>query len=302
MTSIPPPGRLVDIGGRRLHLYELGKGSPIVVLESGIAASSLNWRTVQAGIAKFTRVISYDRAGLGWSDPAPAAITLDRLVADLRALLEAAGAPAPYVLVGHSFGGLIVRAFAARHPKETVALVLVDALGPEEWSPLSPEKRRTLDRGVKLSRRGARLASMGVVGWCLRSLLAGSRWMPKMAGRVASGRGLAVMSRLGGEVAKMPREVWPMVADHWSQPKSFLGMAAHLEALPEAARTMRAAPPLGDVPVIALTPAGSAPLPPMSANFRQIAATESGHWIHLDEPELLVAAVREFVQARRSPA
>ena len=272
MTSFPPPGRLVDIGGRRLHLYELGQGSPTVVLESGIAASSLNWRAVQTGIAKFTRVISYDRAGLGWSDLAPAAITLDRLVADLHALLEAAGASPPYVLAGHSFGGLIVRAFAARYPEETAGLVLVDALRPEEWSPLSPEKRRTLDRGVKLSRRGARLARMGVVGWCLRSLVAGSRWLPKMVGRAASGRGLAVMNRIGGEVAKMPREVWPMVADHWSQPKSFLGMAAHLEALPDAARTMCAAPPLGDVPVIALTPAGSAPL---AADERELPADRS---------------------------
>jgi pimeloyl-ACP methyl ester carboxylesterase len=296
MTRLAPPGRMVDIGGRCLHLYEMGQGSPTVVLESGIAASSLNWRGVQTEIAKFTRAISYDRTGLGWSDPAPAAITLELLTQDLYSLLAAAQARGPYILVGHSFGGFIVRSFAGRYPDDVAGLVLVDAPRPEDWNPLSHEKRRLLNRGVRLSRRGATLARMGVVGWCLRSLLAGSRRLPKLVGGAASGRGLATMKRIGGEVAKMPPEVWPMIADHWSQPKSFLGMAAHFEALPEAARTMGSAGLLESVPVIALTPAGSAPAVPVSANFRQISSKKSGHWIHLDEPELVVDAVRALAQ------
>jgi len=299
MTRFPPPGRLVDIGDRRLHLYEMGKGSPAVLLESGIAASSLNWRAVQTEIAKFTRVLSYDRAGLGWSDPAPVPFSLDSLVEDLHELLASAGAPPPYILVGHSFGGLIIRSFAGRYPKEAAGLVLVDTVRPEEWNPLSSEKRRMLIRAIGLSRRGAMLARIGVVGWCLRSLIAGGRWLPKTVGKAASGRGLEVMKRIGREVAKMPPEVWPMIADHWSQPKSFSSMAAHLEALPEAARAMCSAGPLAEIPVIALTPAASAPLLPIAANFRIIPAKKSAHWIHLDEPELVVAAVRELIQTCR---
>lgn len=289
MLSFPPPGRMLDIGGRRLHLQEMGQGSPLVILESGIAASSLSWRTVQTGIARFTRVISYDRAGLGWSDPATAPLTLGRLVGDLRALLHAAKLPPPYVLVGHSFGALIVRSYAGRYADEVSGIVLVDPLRPDEWNPISAEQRRMLARGVKLSRRGAVLARIGVVGWCLQSLLAGSRWLPKVVGGAASGRGLTVMKRLAGEVGKMPREVWPLVAAHWSNPKSFLGMAAHLETLADNALEISGAPPL-DIPTIVLTRGQSAAPERVSANMRHIVAENSGHWIHLDQPELIVQA------------
>ena len=104
----PAPGRLIDAGGHKLHLYELGSGSPTVILESGISASSLNWREVQTQVAKFTRVCSYDRAGLGWSDLCEQACTPASLATQLHALVVNAGLPAPYILVGHSFGGLIV--------------------------------------------------------------------------------------------------------------------------------------------------------------------------------------------------
>jgi pimeloyl-ACP methyl ester carboxylesterase len=285
---------MLDVGGRRLHVYETGQGSPTVVLEAGIAATSLSWRLVQDEVARFARVASYDRAGLGWSDPASQPLTLSRLVDDLHALLQVAQLPPPFVLVGHSFGGLIVRAYARRYPTQTAGLVLVDAVRPEEWHPLSGSQRRTLARGVRLSRRGAMLARLGVVGWCLRSMLAGSRWLPKAVGGAASGRGLTVMKRIAGEVGKMPREVWPMVAEHWSQPKSFLGMAAHFESLPESARDMSEAPPLEGVPVIVITPAGKPALNCADANVRHVVAERSGHWIHLDRPELIVEAVRSI--------
>jgi pimeloyl-ACP methyl ester carboxylesterase len=283
---------MLDVGGRRLHVYETGQGSPTVLLEAGIAATSLSWRPVQGEIARFARVASYDRVGLGWSDAASTPLTLSGLVDDLQSLLKAAQLPPPYILVGHSFGGLIVRAFACRDPKDVAGLVLVDAVRPEEWHPLSDEQRRTLARGVRLSRRGAMLARMGIVGWCLRSLLAGSRWLPKAVGGAASGRGLTVMKRIAGEVGKMPREVWPMVAEHWSNPKSFLGMAAHFESLPESAREMSECAPLDGVPVIILTPVGKPALNGVSASVQHVVVERSGHWIHLDRPELVVEAVR----------
>jgi len=90
----------------------------------------------------------------------------------------------------------------------------------------------------------------------------------------------------------MPRELWPMVAEHWSQPKSFLGMAAYFEALPECAREIIESPPLEEIPVIILTPAGALPLTVAGRNVRHIAAETSGHWIQLDQPGLVVEAVR----------
>jgi pimeloyl-ACP methyl ester carboxylesterase len=302
MRAFPPPGRLVDVGGRRLHLQEGGAGSPVVVLEAGIAATSLSWRAIHQQIAGFTRVASYDRAGLGWSDPAASRLTLASLAADLRGLLTAAGLPPPYILVAHSFGAFVVRACAARYPAEIAGLVLVDPLQPEEWHPLTKAGARTLNRGILLSRRGAFLARTGLVGWCLQSLLGGARWFPKLVGGAAGGRGLSVMKRLAGEVGKMPPEVWPMVAAHWSNPKSFLGMAAHFESLPEAAAELYAAPPLDGIPVIALT-SGRKEAPVLeryAADLRHRVAERSGHWIHLDEPELVVAAVRDLVTQARA--
>jgi len=247
---------------------------------------------VQNEIAKFARVISYDRAGLGWSDPAETPPLTAALVDDLHAVLRMA--PPPYVLVGHSFGGLIVRAYANRYPEEVCGVVLVDPVRTEDWYPLSEDRRRMLARGAGLSRRGAWLARTGLVGWCLRSLLAGSRFLPKTIGAAASGKGSAVMKRLAGEVAKMPRDLWPMVVEHWSAPKSFLTMAAQLEALPQCAKETFDALPPERIPVIVLTAGGSAP-----PATRHVVAKGSGHWIHLDEPELVVAAVRDLVNSQR---
>ena len=99
----PTPGKLVDIGGRRLHIYCTGQGSPTVILDAGLGDPSLYWFLVQPEITKFTRVCSYDRAGLGWSDPSPAARTAHQIASDLDALLTPT-VPPPYVLVGHSGG------------------------------------------------------------------------------------------------------------------------------------------------------------------------------------------------------
>src|SRR5215472_13725174 len=104
--SYPPPGQMIDIGGRKLHLYCTGKGSPSVVLVAGGGAFSIDWALVQPKIAEHTRVCSYDRAGLGWSDPGPAEETVEETVSDLHALLRASDERGPYVLVGASIGGI----------------------------------------------------------------------------------------------------------------------------------------------------------------------------------------------------
>ena len=127
-----PSGSRVDIGGRALFISCVGTGSPTVVLEAGGGNSAETWAGVQPEIARFTRVCSYDRAGLGQSDPAPAGVrTVQDSVDDLHALLDAAGVSGPYVLIGHSFGGLIVRLYASQYPDDVAGLVLVDAMPPD---------------------------------------------------------------------------------------------------------------------------------------------------------------------------
>src|SRR5690606_33387006 len=123
----PPPGDLVDAGGFRLHLDCDGAGSPPVVVEAGLGDYSLGWRDLQPQIAQRTRICTYDRAGTGWSEPDRRAPTSQRVVRNLRVVLENARVEGPYVLVGHSAGGAYVRAFAARHPEDVAGIVLIDS-------------------------------------------------------------------------------------------------------------------------------------------------------------------------------
>lgn len=129
-SDVPPPGRLIDVGGYRIHLWCTGATStrrPTVVLSSGAGGFALDWALVQPALATSNRVCSYDRAGFGWSDPGPTPRTLRQEVAELHAALVAAREQAPFVMVGHSMGGLVVRLFAERHAEEIAGMVLVDA-------------------------------------------------------------------------------------------------------------------------------------------------------------------------------
>jgi pimeloyl-ACP methyl ester carboxylesterase len=295
--SFEPPGRVVQVCGSTLHFHITGSGGPVVVLEAGIAATSLSWALVQPEIAKFTTVVSYDRAGLGWSGPAITPRTPTVVASELQAGLEAAGLPGPYVLVGHSFGGLIVQRFAALNRSNVSGLVLVDALRPEEWCPLTAGRQRMLAHGIRLSRRGAALARLGIVGVSLRILLAGNRLVPRLAARLSSGgSGGGVTDRLAGEIRKLPRALWPVIAWHWSQAKNFEGMARHLECLPASAAEMAgcALDPL--LPVTALVAEGGA-LPIFPESWRVVQAKGSGHWIQLDRPDLVTAAIQGAVFA-----
>lgn len=121
------PGVRVDVGGHRLRLLCSGEGEPVVVMDTGLGDSLEVWSDLRPLVAGFARVCVYDRAGLGGSEPGPLPRTSDVIVEDLHRLLARSGEPAPYVLVGHSFGGLNVRLYASRHPGEVVGLVLVDA-------------------------------------------------------------------------------------------------------------------------------------------------------------------------------
>ena len=130
LRNIPPPGRLVELNGRQVHLLCAGEGSPTVVLEAG--AGSLVWMSVFAEIAQLTQVCTYDRPGHGWSEPASSPRTAETMVQELKILLQTAEIRPPYVLVGHSFGGVLMQLYAARFPNDFEGVVLVDSSHPNQ--------------------------------------------------------------------------------------------------------------------------------------------------------------------------
>lgn len=134
--NYPPPGQLVDVGGYQLHIYCLGEGSPTVILDALFPGTVSNWVWVQPEVARTTRVCAYDRAGLGWSDSGPEPRDAQQHARELHTLLTNANVSGPYVLVGHSLGGLSVRIFADEYPDEVAGMVLIEGTNPDAWNRL----------------------------------------------------------------------------------------------------------------------------------------------------------------------
>ena len=299
-------GRWINIGsGRKHYLLEQGSGSPTVVFEAGIAATNLNWRYLQQMVSEFAATASYDRGGLGWSSPCRTPRTPRNIAIELHQLLHKAGIEPPYVLVGHSFGGLVVRRFALLYPEEVSSVVLVDPMRCEEWPPLDPAKQAMIDRGARLSSFAIPIARLGLARLAVTSLFCRSgRVAERLAGAAGNG-GMHVLGRIKEEVSKLPKEVWPMVAAHWSRPGYYAGMRHHVAAVPDTVREMQDADPIRGIPVLLLTPGRSTPLTEdclrrIGDNVRQLIAHDSAHWIHLDEPQLVIDSIREMVASADS--
>ncbi len=301
-------GRWIAIGrGARLYVLEAGSGEPTVLFESGISATNLNWRRIQQSVAEFTRTASYDRSGLGWSSPCRTARTPANIAAELHEMLGRGGIKPPYILVGHSFGGLVMRRYALDYPEDVLGMVLVDPMRCEEWPPLDQARQSELERGRRLIRFASPIARCGLTRLAVTSLFhRAGKLSGQLAGAAGSG-GRHVLNRITTEVGKMPREVWPAVASHWSRPGFYAGMRKHIESIPDTVREMHAAEPIRGIPVTVLTPGQSKPLSEeclrrIGNRVRQVIAPASAHWIHLDEPELVIDSIRDLVQAATAPS
>ena len=305
-------GRLVDVGGgRRMYVSDMGSETgtgPTVIFESGIAATSQNWLRVQESVAEYTRAVSYDRSGLGWSSPSVSQRTPSNIARELREMLQQAQIPGPYVLVGHSFGGLVVQRYAAEYPDEVLGIILVDPMRVEEWPPVNETQRAMLERGTRMAGFGIPVARFGLARLATTSLLCRSGKASRAFSRAtAKHGGLHVLERITCEVEKMPREVWPIVAAHWSRPQFYRGLVAHLDAVPATVAEMHGAQAVEGIPVVLMTPGSAQPLSGddlrrIGPGARQVIARSSGHWIHLDEPELVIEMIRGMVeQTARTP-
>jgi pimeloyl-ACP methyl ester carboxylesterase len=303
----PAPGRMVDIGGWKVHLYCTGEAKPnqpTVILEAGAGDFSVEWSLVQPRVATFARVCSYDRAGDGWSELGPHPRTMKQLVYELHTLLERAGERAPFVLVGQSYGGVLIRLYAATYPTDVVGMMLVDAGRLDPWRFINGNLVQ-----LNTTATGKPVPDVKTSGPLRESdLPPGARAQMEAAAR-------DLLSRANESREKLPAEAKEM--RRWA-----LGTIKHVAAYvnpfeaEELALMIAAAQqkefPLGDMPLTVLTAGrvqydeawlqddhkrAQAAHAELSRNGKQIVALESGHHIHIDEPDLVIDALRDLLGA-----
>ncbi len=296
-------GRWVTIGdGSKLYFHEMGAGEPTVLFEAGFGATHLNWRGIQETISKSARTVSYDRSGLGWSSRCRTSRIPSNISMELHQMVRQAGLKPPFILVGHSFGGLVMRRYAALYPDEVVGVVLIDPMRCNQWPPFDPSKQSQIDLGHKLIRFAMPVASCGLARMLVSLLFCRASHLSDQIVGAAGAQKKHVLTRIKTEVRKMPREVWPAVAAHWSRPGFYAGIRSHISSIPETVMEMDGAAPIRDIPVTVLTPANTTPLSKDDLNriadsAQQVFARNSEHWIHLDEPDLVIDSIRAIVAA-----
>jgi len=285
----PPPGQLVDVGGYRLHLQCVGRGSPTVVLDAGLGAFSLDWGAVQPEIATATRVCAYDRAGLGWSDPGPRPRSPQQFANELHTLLTNAGIQGPYVLVAHSISGKTARVFASQHPNEVAGMVLIDARHESVDDHLTPEQVKAEDTEQR--------QFQDMIKWMARFGLVRLLWAPAWPSMLPGSENLSPETRTAiGVLQARPRQIENALAEG--------------QGRMDSNTLLRAAAPLRDAPVVVVASSQSIDHLPywkeaqqimtgLSSNSRLIVAP-SGHAVHFEQPGLVVESIRQVLDAART--
>ena len=306
-----PPGRLISIGTHRLHLHCAGDGQPTVVFDAALGASSLSWSLVHPEVARVTRACVYDRAGFGWSEAGPLPRTAGRIATELRQLLQSAGVPPPYVLVGHSFGGLVMRLFTARHRADVAGLVLIEPAIPDEWAEPSAEKRALILRGTRLCGFGERAARRGIARVVARLVGAGALAPARAIVKLVSRGGLRRDDEgILAPIWKLPPDVRRMLGTMWTQPRFFAALGSQIQHVCDSALEVQreAAATYGDLPLTVISARDSAEtrrradeaLASSSSRGQHILVPHSGHWVPLDAPHAVIDEVVAIVRQIQS--
>jgi pimeloyl-ACP methyl ester carboxylesterase len=298
IRDYPPPGQMVDVGGYRMHVRSAGSGSPTVVLDAGLGGCSVGWREVQPKVAEFTRVISYDRAGLGWSSRSPLERTSEHIVQELSALLREAGIPGPYVLVGHSFGGSNMRLYAHRHPEQVLGLVLVDA-SHEDQSERVPDALKRIDKQwIWMAKIGRRLAHFGIARLLLPPPGPIPLGDPAAIERAAKLRALSLRT---SHVVTMCEEMINIPRSDKQLEGCRLPPDLPLAVLSASHWEVGAEVPPEDVPkALEVWKEVQQELASQSTNSFHFVVPDCGHDIPTQRPQVIVEAIRAVVEAART--
>jgi pimeloyl-ACP methyl ester carboxylesterase len=298
----PPPGKLVDIGGLRLHVNCTGAGSPAVILEAGPNDSSLIWQLVQPQISKFTRVCSYDRAGFGWSDAPNEPRSSSNIAGELDRLLSRAEVPGPYVLVGHDFGTLDLRVFTARHRQKVAGMVFVDSVHPDihHRPPFDVAAQSTAANiYYRVIPWTVLVAVPRILGWCRDNFIfphqpkAWAELVPEATAQYCRLQSLRTeQAQVTDENGSFYANTGPLgdmpliVLSHDPQVNDFGGFFSPADLVKAERAWMEM----------------QGELRTLSSRSKWIVAKGSPHWIQIHRPELVAAQVQEIVNDARGIA
>lgn len=307
LRGYPSPGKLFDAGGHLMHLNIKGNGTPAVIFENGSGDFSFIWDLVQPVISKTTTSVSYDRAGYAWSEEGPFPRTGRQIAYELHTALQNAGIKGPYILVGQSFGGFLVRTFIRFYSKEVVGLVLVDALNENEKIIINNQEIR-----IREMAKG-RIAP-GIQNITIKNIES----LPKENNPVASNTSIEPpLDRLSPEDQKM--QIWAQ-----TQYNYFKAASSEMDWSPEDVADMyknkgRPGYMLGNIPLIVLSKGNGnyeglpdsvelgkqrlilqEELTHLSTNSKHIIDRNSGHNIHLEDPSTVISAIEQVIHAYRT--
>ena len=281
-----PPGLMVGIGGRRLHLNCSGNGTPTVVVENGGGSFSVDWALVQPAVSQFTRICTYDRADYAWSDPGPVRDLPEQVMVDLELLLRLGDVKPPYVVIGQSIGGLFVRDFQRRFPQQVAGMVLVDPTHEDGNAYIIDGKPKPIS-----------LVSREELQQFMRNYMANPQTQP-------------IPAQVGSPYNRLPEEsqtvhLWAaakLARDRDVRQTPYIGEGQRLEAV--ALREQRSSQkhPLGKMPLIVLTNGQNpqkAALAGLSENGQAIVAADSCHEVQICSPRVVIDAIKGVVNSVR---
>jgi pimeloyl-ACP methyl ester carboxylesterase len=273
---------MFDVKGHNIHINCTGDGTPTVILESGLGGGSLDWSLVQPEVAKFGRVCSYDRAGIVWSSAGGGRRDAVQITDELHELLGAARIPPPYVLVGHSIGGVYVQLFAARYPDEVAGVVLVDSSHPDQLATVP---------GIP-------------------------SFVPYLSMAAAPVGVARILNQVLDDAPNLSAEKKAERAGLYSHTHTVFAIANEMAAVPDSLAELRGSPmQLGSKPLIVLSRGlndGASPeteaawrklqieLVKCSTNGKHVIAQKSGHYVQFSEPDLVIDAIKQILNKARN--